>query len=181
MKKKRLCFIAVVLVLAIVTVAAPAFSHLTCGTSDESIEEWLEDWNRQEITLLKSANSGRITAVLYENEAGQLGVNVFERRLLGLRLKHDGMNLYHKGPGLYLTGTWTEGGLQGSRCEIVVCGDNHGAEVWTYTVADAEGVADRYAYAGYVLDIYILDGIAALPQELRMYGPGGEETVLPDR
>ena len=181
MMKKRVVGILAAVVAVLALWAAPAFGGDTCSNSEIAIEAFLEEWNRQEITLLRSAQEGRVRAVLYRNEAGQLGVNVFQRKLLGLRLKHDGMNLYHKGPGLYLTGTWMEGGLKGSRCEIVVCGDNHGAEVCTYTVADAEGVTDRYAYAGYVLDIYILDGIAALPQELRMYGPGGEETVLPDR
>ena len=172
MKKKVPGLLAVVLV-GLALWAAPAFGHLTCNNSEIAVEAFLEEWNRQEITVLQSAQEGRIRAVLYENEAGQLGINVFQRKLLGLRLKHDGMSLYDKRPGLYLTGTWTEGGLKGSRCEIVVCGDNHGAEVWSYTVADAEGMTDRYAHVGYVLDIYILDGIAALPKELQMYGPGG--------
>ena len=44
-------------------------------------------------------------------------------------------------------------------------------------MADAEGVTDRYAHVGYVLDVYILDGIAALPKELQMYGPGGGDFV----
>ena len=83
------------------------------------------------------------------------------------------MNLYDKTPGLHLTGEWTEGGLKGSRCEIVVCGDNHGAEVWSYSVADAEGITDRYVRVGYILDIYILDGIGQLPKELHQYGPDG--------
>ena len=172
MKKKIIGILALVLVILAVW-AAPDFGGDTCNNSEIAIEAFLEEWNRQEITVLRSAQEGRVRAVLYENEAGQLGVNIFERRLLGLRLKHDGMNLYHKGPGLYLSGSWTEGGPNGSRCEIVVCGDNHGAEVWTYTVADADGVTDRYVHAGYVLDVYILDGIQNLPQELKMYGPGG--------
>jgi len=177
MKKKLLLPLVVLLLIVAKTVVLPAFGHLTCNNSENAIEAFLEEWNGQEITVLRSAQEGRVRAVLYENEAGQLGVNIFERKLLGLRLKHDGMNLYDKGPGLYLTGEWTEGGLKGSRCEIVVCGDNHGAEVWSYTVADAEGVSDRYAHVGYVLDVYILDGIAALPQDLRQYGPDGSMFV----
>lgn len=173
MMKKRVIAILAAALAALAVWAAPAFGNGTCSNSAIAIESFLEEWNGQEITVLRSAREGRVRAVLYENEAGQLGVNIFERRLLGLRLKHDGMNLYDKGPGLYLSGEWTEGGLKGSRCEIVVCGDNHGAEVWSYTVADAEGVSDRYAHTGYVLDIYILDGITALPRDLRQYGPDG--------
>lgn len=175
--RKRVVGILAVLLVVLAVWAVPAFGHLTCNNSEIAIEAFLEEWNRQELTVLRSAQEGRIRAVLYENEAGQLGVNVFERKLFGLRLKHDGMNLCEKGPGLHLSGRWTEGGLRGSKCDIVIFGDNHGAEVWSYTVADAEGVSDRYAHIGYVLDLYILDGIKSLPQELQMYGPDGEVFV----
>jgi len=173
MKKKRLGFIAAVLLLAAFAMCSSSFGQLTCTNSQADIESFLEEWNRQEITVLQSAQEGRVRAVLYENEAGQLGVNIFERKLLGLRLKHDGMNLYHKGPGLHFTGSWTKGGLKGSRCDIVICGDNRGGEVGAYVMWDAPQVARESVQAGYVLDVYILDGIEALPKGLQMHAPGG--------
>ena len=172
MKKKIIGILALVLVILAVW-AVPAFGNGTCSNSELAIEAFLEEWNRQEITVLRSAQEGRVRAVLYENEAGQLGVNIFERKLLGLRLKHDGMNLYHKGPGLHFTGSWTKGGLKGSRCDIVICGDNRGGEVGAYVMWDAPQVARESVQAGYVLDVYILDGIEALPKGLQMHAPGG--------
>jgi len=172
MKKKIIGILALVLVILAVW-AVPAFGNGTCSNSELAIEAFLEGWNRQEITVLRSAQEGRVRAVLYENEAGQLGVNIFERKLLGLRLKHDGMNLYHKGPGLHFTGSWTKGGLKGSRCDIVICGDNRGGEVGAYVMWDAPQVARESVQAGYVLDVYILDGIEALPKGLQMHAPGG--------
>ena len=172
MKKKIIGILALVLVILAVW-AVPAFGGDTCNNSEIAIEAFLEGWNRQEITVLRSAQEGRVRAVLYENEAGQLGVNIFERKLLGLRLKHDGMNLYHKGPGLHFTGSWTKGGLKGSRCDIVICGDNRGGEVGAYVMWDAPQVARESVQAGYVLDVYILDGIEALPKGLQMHAPGG--------
>jgi len=172
MKKKIIGILLLALVILAVW-AAPAFGGDTCNNSEIAIEAFLEEWNRQEITVLQSAQEGRVRAVLYENEAGQLGVNIFERKLLGLRLKHDGMNLYDKGPGLHFTGSWTKGGLKGSRCDIVICGDNRGGEVGAYVMWDAPQVARESVQAGYVLDVYILDGIEALPKGLQMHAPGG--------
>lgn len=174
MKEKRKCLIAVVLILAALAVVTPAFGHLTCGSSDEAAEAWLEEWNQQEIILLKSAQSGRIKAVLYENEAGQLGINVFERRLLGLRLKHDGMELYDMKPGLHITGHWTAGGLRGSKCDVVISGDNRGGEVGSYIMWDAREIARDSLEADYILDVYVLDGISALPKGLQQRAPDGK-------
>jgi len=146
-----------------------SFGVGTCGNSPEDVKAFLEEWNDQSITVVKTGQEGRIQAVLYENQQGKLGVNIFERRLFGLRLKHDGMNLYDEDGKLYLTGSWTEGGLKGSRCDIVVCGDNRGGEVLSYTVSDASDkarVTREYVNAGYILDIYILDGIDTLPKNL---------------
>jgi hypothetical protein len=73
---------------------------------------------------------------------------------------------------LYLTGRWTEGGIRGSHCDILVCGDNRGGEVYSYTVPDAGNISCAYVPVQYILDIYILDGIEALPQELQQERAG---------
>ena len=170
--RRKGILIGVLLIAAAAAVfVVPAFGDLTVSNSAESVEAFLEDWNGQDVTVVKTARVGRIKAVLYENETGQLGVNVFERRLFGLRWKHDGMNLYDEDGTLYMCGRWTEGGLRGSRCDVVVCGDNRGGEVLSYAIPDA-GIEDTYVPVQYVLDIYILDGIEALPQTLQQERAG---------
>lgn len=170
--RRRGLIIGVLLIAAAAALfVVPAFGKLTVGNSAESVEAFLEDWNGQDVTVVKTARVGRVKAVLYENEAGQLGVNVFERRLFGLRWKHDGMNLYDEDGILYLTGRWTEDGIKGSRCDVVVCGDNRSGEVLSYAIPDA-GIEDTYVPVQYVLDIYILDGIEALPQTLQQERAG---------
>jgi len=174
MKKKRLGFIAAVLLLAAFAMCSSSFGQLTCTNSQADIESFLEEWNRQEITVLKSARSGRIKAVLYENEAGQLGVNVFERKLLGLRLKHDGMNLCDKESGLHISGSWTKSSLRGSKCDIVVFGDNRGGEVDSYILWDVKDITRGDLEADYILDVYVPDGIAALPKGLQQRDADGK-------
>ena len=157
--------------IAMVCLVFPAFGEMTVGNSAADTEVFLEAWNDQEITIVKTEQNGRVKAVLYENEEGKLGLNVFTRRLLGLRWKHDGMNLYKEDGTVYLSGRWTEGGLKGSRCDVVVCGDNRGGEVLSYSVPDA-GIGDVYVPVQYILDVYILDGIKSLPQELQQEKAG---------
>lgn len=144
----------------------PAFGSMTVSGSAADTVTFLEELTGQRVSLVKTVQNGRVKAVLYENEAGQLGLNVFERRLLGLRWKHDGMNLYDGDGQLYLSGSWNDGGIRGSRCDIVVCGDNRGGEVQTYSVPEA-GIETVYVPVKYILDVYILDGIENLPRELQ--------------
>ena len=77
--------------------------------------------------------------------------------------------------GLALTGCWNAGGfLSGSKCDIQVYGDNRDASVDAYAVTDG-GVGREHLEADYILDIYVLDGIGALPKELEQSGPGTPE------
>ena len=152
-----------------------AFAANTCGGSDEALERYLEESQEREVTILKTAQEGRVKAVLYEREDLGGCVAVFQKRLFGLRWAYDGMNGFSD-DGLHLTGTWNEGGFGGPKCEIAVYGDNRDGAVVAYAVTDAgETVAREGLEEDYILDIYILDGAAELPRTLVQYDESGAE------
>lgn len=151
-----------------------AFGADTCGPADGDAADWLAQSRGQAVTVLKTAREGRVQAVLYEEDSGTRSIAVFERRLLGLRWAYEGMNDLPD-RGLALTGRWNAGGfLSGSKCDIQVYGDNRDASVDAYAVTDS-GVGREHLEADYILDIYVLDGIGALPKELEQSGPGTPE------
>ena len=152
-----------------------AFAANTCGGSDEALEAYLEESQAREVTLLKTAQEGRVKAVLYEREDLGGCIALFQKHLFGLRWSYDGMNGFSD-DGLHLTGSWNEGGFGGSKCEITVYGDNRGGEVNAYAVTDAgETVAREDLESDYILDIYILDGATELPRTLVQYDDTGAE------
>lgn len=85
----------------------------------------------------------------------------FERQLFGLRLRHVGMNSWKEGE-LYRSGSWSRG-----RCDMAVYGDNRNGRAAGYYMADAPEVRREDLESDYILDLYILDGIDHLPDELR--------------
>ena len=154
-----------------------AFSDNTCGGSVEAMEDYLSEsqGGQGDVTVLQTAQEGRVRAVLYEREDLGLCAAVFQRHLLGLRWAYDGMMESAPETGLGLTASWRRG-LLGSKCEAVVFGDNRSGGVDAYTVTGTGAGRDGLE-ADYILDVYLLDGAEDLPRELVQYGPDGD--VLP--
>ena len=90
----------------------------------------------------------------------------FERRLFGLRWAKRSEGLFPP-EGLALSGTWNSWNSDlSSRCAAAVYGDNRTGTVEGYASGDAPEVHRANLEADYILDLYTLDGIEALPQSL---------------
>ena len=161
--------------LAVGLTVQQAFGPQTCGDTDADMQAFLEESQGPGIELWKTAENGRVKAVLYEREDLGGCLAIFERQMFGVRWKYDGMDTLRE-DRLQAEGSWNEGGfMRRSQCEVVICGDNRTGEVGSYLLADAEGVARDELEADYILDIYILDGTAGLPKNLKQYAPDGSE------
>ena len=161
--------------LALGLTVRTAFGPQTCGGSDADLQAYLAESQNTGVELWKTAENGRVKAALYQREGLGGCVAIFERQLFGLRWKQSGMDTL-KENGLQAESSWLEGGfMRRSKCDVVVCGDNRNGEVASYVMTDAEGVSRDGLESGYILDIYILDGAAASPSDLRQYAPDGSE------
>ena len=82
-----------------------AFADNTCGGSVEAMEDYLSEsqGGQGDVTVLQTAQEGRVRAVLYEREDLGLCAAVFQRHLLGLRWADDGMMESAPETGLSLT------------------------------------------------------------------------------
>lgn len=148
------------------------FEHWTCGDSEAELQAFLEQQQRSEVVLQKVNERNRVKAVIYEREDLGTCIAIFERRLLGARWKYTGMDMLVEN-GLQKEGSWHSVGMNDSKCEVVVCGDNRGGDIGSYVLRDAEEVARSGLEADYIIDIYILDGISELPDDFRQYAPDG--------
>ena len=161
--------------LAVGLTLRTAFGPQTCGNTDSDLELYLESALPGDVTVWKTAQEGRVKAVLYHQQDLGECVALFQSQLFGMRWKYDGMDSV-KEDGLQVVGSCLEGGfLRRSRCEVVVCGDNRSGAVASYAMADAQEVARGDLEADRILDIYILDGAGHLPKQLLQYGPDGTE------
>lgn len=162
--------LAVVLVGAYLR--AQYFGPMTCPASEEGMVQYAENlFDRarygREITVLKTAREGRAWAMLYEEGTTRdRYLMTFESRLFGLRLRQTGMNTFSEAGRLYQSGSWQTGTLLGSECVVEIYGDNRGGQIESYVLADAPQAARENLEADYILDLYILDGVASLPKEL---------------
>ena len=176
-KKRRWLWVLVAVLLVWASagyIRAQYFGPMTCGTSEEDMTRYVEQSVEEKgvydlkIAVRKTARKGRMQAILYEEYRDsdpdwQYGyVIFFERQLFGLRLRHVGMNSWKEGE-LYRSGSWHIGG----RCDMAVYGDNRNGRAAGYYMADAPGVRREDLESDYILDLYILDGIDHLPDELR--------------
>ena len=149
------------------------YGLMNCGTSVEDMTQYVEqmvkgkDIYDMKIAVRKTARGSRMQAILYEEYRDsdpdwKYGyVIFFERQLFGLRLRHVGMNSWKEGE-LYRSGSWSRG-----RCDMAVYGDNRNGRAAGYYMADAPEVRREDLESDYILDLYILDGIDHLPDELR--------------
>lgn len=161
MKKRKqnwlLIFIAPVAVLFTGMYAAACFGPNTCGPSDSDMCQYLEDcFGRENVEVLKTAQKGRIKAVLYRN--AQWGdpdkgfIMIFERRLFGLRWRQAGMNGFTSGEDkLYSSYSWRQG-----NCVIEVFGDNRSGAVEGYSMPGIPKVQRDNLESDYILDIYLM-------------------------
>ena len=168
--------LAAVLLLAFSVryVRAQYFGLMTCGTSEEDMARYVEQRAKGKeiydlnIAVRKTVREGRVQAILYEEYRDsdpdwQYGyVIFFERQLFGLRLRQMGMNGWEEGE-LYSSGRWNATG----RCDLAVYGDNRDGRVTGYCMADAPQVRREGLESDYILDLYILDGIDHMPDELQ--------------
>lgn len=155
-------------------IRAQYYGPMTCGTSEEDMARYVEQKVSEKgvydlkIAVRKAAREGRMQAILYEeyresDPDWRYGyVIFFERQLFGLRLRHVGMNGWEEGK-LYRSGSWSSGG----RCDAAVYGDNRNGKVTGYYMADTPEIRREDLESDYILDLYILDGIDHLPDELR--------------
>ena len=157
---------ALVLVL-LCALALKGYWSRTLGRSDEAVAAYLTEKYEgsvydDSIRLLKTAERDGWLAALYRRswDGGTEGcVAVFRCRPLG-RCTYDGMELF-RDEELHMTGAWRKGG---SRCHVVVYGDNRGGRTAGYSVrADGEALGREGLEADYILDIYRLDGAREMP------------------
>lgn len=150
------------------------FGLNTCGSSEASMIRYLEDqsiggWGYYKV--LKTAREGWVRAALCEkrDDLETRYVIFFERRLFGLRWAKRSEGLFPP-EGLALSGTWNSWNSDlSSRCAAAVYGDNRTGTVEGYASGDAPEVHRANLEADYILDLYTLDGIEALPQALQTY------------
>ena len=171
MKKRRWPLIVaglLAVVLAGTYLRAQYFGPMTCPASEVGMAQYAEDLFDREITVLKTAREGRAWAMLYEEGTTRdRYLMTFESRLFGLRLRQMGMNTFSEAGRLYQSGSWQTGGtLLGSKCVVEIYGDNRGGQIESYVLPEAPQAARENLEADYILDLYILDGVASLPKEL---------------
>lgn len=176
MKKKEMRGSWILLFLLLILLVGYHISDLfgpeTCGTSNESLHIFLEEQIQDEVEVLKVKEDGRIKAAIYNRDDLGTCIAMFERKLFGLRWEYTGMDMLVEN-GLQKEGSWHRVGMNDSKCEVVVCGDNRGGDIGAYVLRDAEEVARSGLEADYIIDIYILDGISELPDDFRQYAPDG--------
>lgn len=157
-----------VAVFAVWYIRASAFGPNTFGPGEEL--KYLNECFGQEITVLKTAQAGRVKALLCADGGGRTPgdgfVVVFKRRLLGLRWEQTGMN-HFSGEGLFHAESWENGSR--TRCNVEVYGDNRAGALEAYAFADAPEIRREALEADYILDIYLPDGIDSLPQTLQTH------------
>lgn len=176
MRRPRKCW-SILLTAAVALYAAwsihtSCFGPNTCGPSEEAIAQYLEAKFSRDVDVLKVAQTGRVKAVLYQDGQYEPSdgryIMLFERRLFGMRWRQMGMNTFGR-EGLAYAGSWHSG--YPSRCEVAVYGDNRNGAVEGYLFADAPQVCRDSLESGYILDLYILDGIDCLPRDLQFSAP----------
>ena len=176
MKKKVLTIFAVLIAafLAYTIFLAPAFGHDTLWNTEEALQYYLEHHHGhdREVTILKTAQKGRVKAAIYEWESEQY-IALFEKTLFGLRWKYTGMNGVRNDGLLSSSGYWKRSGL---KCVVEVYGDNRTGQVGSYEMEYHEQIARSDLEADFILDIYIMDGISGLPSRklLNQYTPDGQ-------
>ena len=149
-----------------------AFGVKTCSNKETEIQTFLEEWNGQKIEILKISEKDRIKAVIYERKDLGICYSVFEKNLFGLRLEHNGMDILVD-EGLQTSGHWQEKGVNDSKCDVIICGDNRDGKIASYMLADVPEAARENLEKDYILDIYILNGIEYLPGNLLQYTTEG--------
>ncbi len=138
------------------------------GASEKALQDYLDQQNYTKVEILKVKQEGRIKAVIYEREDIGTCIAVFERRLLGLRWFYTGMNTL-KEVGLQTTYDWQlRGSWKGTKCNLVVCGDNRSGIVASYQFGDREEVSRSDLEADWIIDIYNLDGIEKISKHRLM-------------
>lgn len=176
MQKKLSIGIIGVLILAIlfsIPALRSAYSFDTCGDSDEELFAFLETFQMSKVNeLLKVKEHDRVKAVIYDREDIGLCIATFDRKLFGLRWKYAGMNLLHKN-GVLSHSEWHKGGLNGSQCVVVICGDNRDGSIGSYVMTDCNKVARDNLESDFIIDIYILDGIDNIPRVVQQRTPDG--------
>lgn len=176
MKKKEMRGSWILLFLLLILLVGYHISDLfgpeTCGTSNESLHIFLEEQIQDEVEVLKVKEDGRIKATIYNRDDLGTCVAMFERKLFGLRWEYTGMDMLVEN-GLQNEGSWLRVSKNDSKCEVVICGDNRRGDVASYVLKGAEGVTRSNLEADYIIDIYILDGIKMLPDDLQQYRPDG--------
>ena len=180
MKKYPWLIFAFVLLGAFLFVSAvgmtlDAMGPNTCGSSDGDMLAFLDETQGNEPVFIKSGKGGRISAIIYERQDIGLCAAFFESRLFGLRLEYHGM-IQLSEDGLCKAGSWNGNGFR-SKCFFAVCGNNRSGSVGSYSLDECPEVARSGLEKDYILDIYILDGIEALPRGFRCFAPDGSEIV----
>ena len=152
--------------------AAGLFGPETCGDSNESLHMFLQEQIQGDVELLKVKETDRVKAAIYDRDDLGTCIAIFERKLFGLRWEYTGMDQLVEN-GLQCEVSWLRAGVNNSKCEVVICGDNRGGDIASYALKDAEGVARSGLEANYIIDIYILDGINVFPDDFWQYRPDG--------
>ena len=157
----------ILIILCSIPTIRSAYEFGTCGDSAEEMITFLEEFQMAEVNeLLKVKEYGRVKAAIYEREDIGLCIATFERKLFGLRWKYDGMNTLCEN-GIQVHGGWLRTANDGSKCTLVICGDNRDGSVGSYVMTEYIQVARDNLEADFIIDIYILDGIDRLPRVLQ--------------
>lgn len=175
--KKKLRIGIIAIFILVIHFSTPtlhsAYAFDTCGDSDEELFAFLETFQMAKVNeLIEVKEHDRVKAVIYDREDIGTCIATFDRKLFGLRWKYTGMNLLHKN-GVLSHSEWHKGGLNGSQCVVVICGDNCDGRVGSYVMTDYNKVARDNLESDYIIDIYVLDGIEKLPKALQQRTPDG--------
>lgn len=152
------------------SVVLPAFGPNTCGASGSDLAWFLLDNQGHNAALIKTAETGRIKAAIFQRDDIGTCIAMFERKLFGLRWSYDGMD-HLRDEGLNVNGAWSADG----KCYVVVSGDNRSGLVGSYLFPDEEGLARETLETDYIIDIYVLDGIDHFPDRttFQQFAPDG--------
>jgi hypothetical protein len=165
--------VLILVLLFSISTLRSAYALDTCGDSDEELFTFLETFQMAKVNdVLKVEEQGRVKAVIYDREDIGLCIATFDRKLFGLRWKYDGMDTLREN-GVQSEGSWHNTGIKGSKCDIVICGDNRNGGVGSYVMTDYIQAARDRLESDFIIDIYIADGVSELPRGLQQYTPDG--------
>ena len=184
MKEKKIYGLIVIISLVVIFgslaygIYHSAYGVNTCGDSEAELLEYLKTSKKAEIELLKVEEYGPVKIVIYDHEKMGVCFSIFERKLFGVRWKHEGMDGLHEN-GLHSTFHVYRDIRNVPNYYIIVYGDNRDGSVDSYAMKSISQVARDGLESDWIIDFYKVDNLAELSgaefkKDFQQFTPDGE-------